>query len=209
MTLALVEFTASEQEVVASFEATDPKDASYWMDDSIDSLKRAIKKHYVLAQGYTCCYCRQAYPVLHLMAWTTDHVVPRTTHPQFMFTPLNLAAACHTCNQRKSAKQTLVGSSSAEYPSSGAGFFVIHPHFDVYADHIELGGINYVPLTDKGQWTYDACGLERFIEMKLGWPAATVADDRYEGDVDAIVDGDRAAAASVIDDVAAEAAKGV
>jgi hypothetical protein len=207
VTVALVAFTASEQRIVSDFEATDPKDPSYWMDASIEALKRAIKRHYVLAQGYTCCYCRQVYPVGHLMAWTTDHVVPRNSHPQFMFTPLNLAAACHTCNQRKSAKQSLKVSSGAAYPAVGASFFVIHPHFDNYSDHIEHAGVSYTPITEKGGWTYEACGLDRFVEMELGWPEATIADERYEKAVDAIAEGDRTASAAVMVDVDTEAAK--
>src|SRR5690606_8510723 len=111
-------------------------------------IKTKIKKHYLAAQGNTCCYCWQIIPTRHGRTWDAEHVVPRESHPGFMFTPQNLALACPDCNGPKSNKQTLVSPSTTTYPTTGDAFLVVHPHFDDYADHIEKGDYTYVQRSD-------------------------------------------------------------
>lgn len=184
-----VKYTEGEQAIISVFEARLHLDAHSWTDASLTSIKSSIKKHYVVAQGHTCCYCRHIIPVDHGLTWGTEHVVPRSSHPQFMFTPLNLAVSCHDCNGHKSSKQTLVDPGCAEYPSAGESFHVVHPHFDEYDAHITRSGNVYTPISDKGSWTITECNLMRFTQMKLGWPTQ-ITDDRFDDQVSALVDGD-------------------
>ncbi|CAH0288135.1 HNH endonuclease [Microbacterium sp. Bi128] len=189
-------YSVGEQLIVDAFEALVVKHGDYWYDPTLTQLKSNIKKHYKTMQGYSCCYCRQINHVAHGRAWDTEHIVPRTSHAEFMFTPLNLAAACPDCNGKKSDTQTLVDVVQTAYPTAGKDFHIVHPHFDEYSDHIKSGNFTYVPLSAKGSWTIDKCGLTRFAGRKFGWPE-TPTDTRFEESVDRLQSGDLAAVPAI------------
>ncbi|MGO4245694.1 HNH endonuclease [Paenarthrobacter sp. RAF54_2] len=189
MMLPPVVYSDQEQQIIDTFEAMAIKRGDYWNQATLEKLKLRIKKHYLTVQRSTCCYCRQVFPTNHARVWDTEHVVPRATHAHFMFTPLNLAAACPPCNGRKSDSQTLVNPSQVTYPTTGQDYHVIHPHFDDYKEHIVKGDFNYVPLSEKGKWTIKHCDLARFAGKEFGWPDP-VGDERFESAVDTVVEGD-------------------
>jgi hypothetical protein len=188
MMLAPVVYSDTDLEFVRRFENGQNMLSNFWSDAVCDPIRSRIKKHYLLAQRNTCCYCRQVIPEDHARAWDAEHVVPRSTHPQFMFTPQNLALACLSCNVSKSNKQTLNDIGVIDYPFAGDDFLVVHPHFDAYNEHIESSDFIYVARTPKGEWTITACNLTRFAGRVFGWPDP-IADDRYEEDVDAVFEG--------------------
>lgn len=200
MILRRVQYAAEDLALVIRYEAVSPKLAAYWSDDECNPIRASIKHHYRTAQGNTCCYCRQVLPVNHGAAWHAEHVVPRESHPEFMFTPENLALACPDCNLSKSNKQTLSDPSVTIYPDSGDAFLVVHPHFDEYQIHVEQGGYTYVSLSEKGEWTIRHCNLARFAGMQFGWPEP-VNDDRYEAAVEELFGGDVGAANQINSDL--------
>lgn len=175
-----------------AFELGDPRPADYWSADECSNIKTTIKRHYLDKQRNTCCYCRQIIIVDHGRVWDTEHIVPRKTHPGFMFTPQNLALACPDCNGRKASKQTLVAPDTSAYPSTGDAFLVVHPHFDNYDEHIEMGDFVYTGISDRGEWTVINCDLNRLAGRAFGWPDP-IADERFEDLVDDVFDGDGAA----------------
>ncbi len=60
-----------------------------------DAVKVEIKEHLRNTQGYFCCYCglklKRTSPV------QIEHIAPQALHPEYLFTPLNLAFVCSLC----------------------------------------------------------------------------------------------------------------
>jgi hypothetical protein len=196
-----VAYTVKEKQIIDAFEAMPVKSGDYWNDAALKRLKLKIKKHYKTMQGLACCYCRQIITIVHSRAWDTEHIVPRASHALFMFTPLNLAAACPDCNGKKSNSQTLVDPTLVTYPASGKEFHIVHPHFDEYSDHIQRGEYTYIALSDKGTWTVEKCDLARFAGKKFGWPEP-IADIRFEEAVDQIQEGDSRGVTAIVSELA-------
>jgi 5-methylcytosine-specific restriction endonuclease McrA len=167
-----IEYCEESQAIVDRFSALKPEDktSGYWNDDSLEELKKEIKDHYLVEQQNTCSYCAQTIRVKHGATWDTEHVVARKTHPQFMFEPKNLCVACKDCNGIKGDKNVLQNPKRKTYPKSSGDFLITHPHFDEYGEHIYIVGNKvYVPVTEKGKFTIELCGLLRFAVKKIGW----------------------------------------
>jgi hypothetical protein len=108
-----------------------------------------------------------------------------SNHPQFMFTPRNLAASCVECNVSKGDKETLTNANRTTYPTASNDFRVVHPHYDAFADHIFRFGMIYVAKTKKGKTTIYACDLLRFGQQFIKWDASA-ADSSFELEVDTV-----------------------
>lgn len=165
----LVTYPAELQQKVNEFKASKIDDQkTYWDrkgDVQLDKLKSHIKIHYLVEQDYTCVYCRQKIEVKHHGAWDTDHIIPKSSHPQFTFEPQNLCVACKDCNGAKHDKNVLANPKRVRLPINSEDYIFIHPHLDVYDQHIkvlELAGF-YLPTSDKGRETVEICGLLRFV----------------------------------------------
>lgn len=139
------------------------------------ALRSAIRRHYLSEQGYHCVYCYRLRQDYHGAAWDIDHIVPKSTYPQFTYEPLNLAIACKDCNVAKGSKAVFSGGVQVQalYPSASHNFIIIHPHFDNYCDHISVNytpkmEVIHKPKTKKGVETFRVCGLNRFSEIIAG-----------------------------------------
>lgn len=144
------------------------KCGSFWdtKDDAeLTRLKKHIKDFYILSQDYTCVYCRQKIVVDHNAVWDTEHIIPKSTHPQFLFKPENLCVACKDCNVKKSNKNVLVNSNKQSFSFDKQDYLLVHPHFDNYDDHIRVvsNALMFLPRTNKGLHTIETCGLLRFM----------------------------------------------
>lgn len=140
----------------------------YWdktNDGELAEVKKIIKDYYLLAQDYRCPYCRQKIVVDHNAAWDAEHIIPKDTHPRFMFVPQNLCVTCKDCNTIKSNKKVLVNQDRKTFPVESDDYLIYHPYFDDYSKHvtiiIEAG--YYLPKTDKGRLLVEVCGLLRFL----------------------------------------------
>jgi hypothetical protein len=156
---------------------------TYWSDDSLVDLKQRAKSYYIEIQCFRCCYCNQLIQSTNHRLWDLEHVVPRTSHPRFMFEPINLAAACPDCNGAKAASQPLILKDRRKYPCRSDAFTILHPHFDEFDDHLYWNGsLIYEPRTLKGKETIYVCDLLRFVQRHLTLPANPL-DRRFEQSV--------------------------
>lgn len=141
---------------------------TYWDtkgNKELDEIKKHIKDYYLLAQDYRCPYCHQKITVVHNGAWDTEHIIPKDTHPDFMFDPQNLCISCKDCNGEKSNKNVLTNKKAVRLPKKSKNYTIIHPHFDNFEEHIKIidDTLYFLPKTDKGRKTIEVCGLLRFV----------------------------------------------
>ncbi|WP_418114365.1 HNH endonuclease domain-containing protein [Vibrio scophthalmi] len=162
-----VAYSEDELALVDDFIARDDKSGDDWAAAEFNDIKSTIKTHYKIEQNYKCPYCAVTYPVGHGMAWDIEHIVPREKKSQFMFEPRNLCVACKDCNGAKSSKEVLVNPNRVRFPNASQDYKIIHPHFDVYQEHINavVPGDFYRPLSIKGEFTIVACRLLRFYRV--------------------------------------------
>jgi hypothetical protein len=145
-------------------------DHHYWELDEVKPVRKEIKDFYKEKQKHTCSYCAQKINVDHGLTWGTDHIVPRATHPQFMFEPRNLCIACNDCNLSKSDTKVLINQNRKTYPMSSEHFLIVHPHFDIYEKHIQtLDKGFYRARSKKGSYTIIHCDLLRFGYKFVDW----------------------------------------
>ena len=71
----------------------------------------------LLPEDDRCPFCD------HRNISTLDHILPKTPHPIFAVTPVNLVGACADCNKSK-----------LDFTPAGAGDTVLHPYFDEVSD---------------------------------------------------------------------------
>lgn len=183
-----ISYKAASALIVAAYDAGSVKDAARWSHDDLNGVRREIKQHYIAEQEYLCCYCGLPNPANHGRDWDVEHITPRKLHPEFMFTPQNLAVACHECNGHKGSKETLIDPSAPTYPLTTDDFLIVHPHFDDWKDHILRDDLTYASFTEKGKWTIKECNLSRFTGRSIGlrYP---ISDTRYEEPVRRLLDG--------------------
>lgn len=163
-------------------------DPEIWSHEATASLKSSIKSFCISTQGSRCCYCDRHLGTENHRVWDIDHIVPRSTHPHFTFEPRNLAASCVDCNLAKRDTPVLVNKRRKTYPKKSDAFHILHPYFDKYTDHILRDGYIYVGKTVKGKKTIYTCDLLRFAQKYLDW-SNSISDDRFESDVDDVLDG--------------------
>ena len=159
-----VEYSDEERALVKQFEELKDKKPSEWKEEQYANLKDKIKAHYQQEQNYICAYCKIEVLVKHGMVWDTEHIIARDDKPQFMFEPENLCVACKDCNVAKGAKKVLKNQRRTTFPTKNTDYKLVHPHFDNYDEHIRnvVPGDVYRPLSEKGKFTIETCGLLRF-----------------------------------------------
>lgn len=168
--LTPVIYTLVMKEKIGEFEAIPYKlkKGSYWDatdDGDMEDVKKHIKDHYKVVQDYRCPYCQQKIEVDHNGSWDAEHIIPKDTHPQFMFEPRNLCISCKDCNLIKRNKRVLKNQKRIRFPNRSADYLFCHPHFHIYSDHvniIEEAGF-YLPKTPEGIYLVEMCGLLRFV----------------------------------------------
>ena len=177
-----VAYSPEEQQLIATLLQTATLNATNWGEERLNALRQHIKRHYIDQQAFRCCYCRQLMYAEHGRPWDVEHVIAMSLKPQFMFEPRNLAVACIECNQEKRAKPVTDGK-RVGLPSAAASYKIVHPHFDLWEDHIEMvGDATYHSLSPKGSFTIYECNLFRFrqLEARIRKP---IKDRRFERDV--------------------------
>ncbi len=183
-----ISYGSASAALVATYDGGPVKDAARWNDTDVDPTRKEIKQHYIAEQRHLCCYCGLPDPAVHGLDWDVEHITPRKLHPEFMFTPENLAVACRECNGHKGSKETLLDPSASAYPLTADAFLIVHPHFDDWAEHILRDHLAYAAFTPRGEWTIKECNLNRFAGRSIGliYP---ISDTRYEEPVRRLLDG--------------------
>ena len=149
-----------------------------WDDDDLAVFRKLVRDHYRTEQNGSCAFCKAPISLTAAANCHVEHLVPKSKRREFIFEPKNLCVICADCNQIKRAKETegtetdplKRGDKAQLYPRSSKAFLIVHPHFDIWDEHIAQFGKLYVDLTDKGHYTIGVCVLNRQLR-KLGWEA--------------------------------------
>lgn len=163
----LYPFSEEELELINNFTIKNGSQltASSWESEDFESLRKSIKRDQLDRQNHTCVYCRQIFHSNNGSMWNIDHIIPRSENSNLIFSSLNLCVSCLDCNTEKSDKRvTYRKSNQKSCPRNSDTYKIIHPHLDVYQDHIftVTPGKFYKHKTDKGRRTIEICGLLRF-----------------------------------------------
>jgi uncharacterized protein (TIGR02646 family) len=177
-----IEYSAVDAAIVNEYEARDraAQAGDYWSTDEVKPVKRSIKTHYIAEQGRHCCYCNRDLGTDHHGVWDAEHIIPKSSHPQWLFKPRNLAAACKDCNLAKSDKPVLKNNGRVTFPTDASDYLIVHPHLDDYHQHIRWIGLVPRPNgSDKGKNTIYMCDLLRFAAAEAGL-MTDPGDKRYD-----------------------------
>lgn len=142
--------------------------ANDWTKDSLNDIKSRMREHLRVWQQDQCCYCRQELGYDQRES-DLEHIVDKSGHWKFGFTPQNIALSCPACNSIKTSQEVLVDEkvNVAEYPTDGASFKIVHPYFDRYSDHITiLANSVYQSKSDKGANLIAMCHLYRLASVE-------------------------------------------
>lgn len=142
-----------------------------WGDESLSQVRRNIRDFYRDEQRGECAFCKNDISLRSAANCTIEHIIPKSRNIAFMFTARNLCVICADCNEIKRAQEVIneipevvprpVG--RVRYPRTGTIFKIIHPHFDVWNDHIIRLGRAYIDRSTKGVNTIAICKLNRFF----------------------------------------------
>lgn len=157
-----VVFTQEQIEIISAIKAKEDFNSNSWSCEEFQPIKDIIRKHYVSEQKSICSYCQMELRTKNGRLWDVEHIIPRITVPNFMFEPFNLCVSCVDCNIAKSTSKVTTSTAKITYPTKN--YTIIHPHFDVYEEHIHTirPGVYYVAKTVKGENTMYVCKLCRF-----------------------------------------------
>lgn len=168
-----------------------------WGGEALEGVRSFIRNHYRIVQFGRCSYCRNTVSLDSALNCHVEHIVPKSLHPEFMFEPRNLCVVCADCggikrNQETAATimETIQGAAGrVQYPRSSGAFLIVHPHFDVYGEHIHIIlGRYYVDKSDKGAFTIRACELNRHLRI-FGWDPRLFDEVELEAAMRAYLDG--------------------
>lgn len=127
----------------------------------ITEFKDHMREYMYYEQNCRCAYCRIELPIACCFL-QREHIIPKATHPKWMFEPRNLCFTCDRCNNFKGDEEVLENQYAANYPTESNDFLIINPFLDKYSDHIILkDDIIYVGKTKKGRFTINTCHLYR------------------------------------------------
>jgi len=166
-----VQYTGKLEAIVSAYNARSDaeKSGSYWEHADVKEVRSHIKKHYIKAQGFRCCFCQQHVASSNGRLWDAEHIISRSKAPGFMFDPLNLVVSCPDCNIHKTNTRTTKGNAKKKYPKDSEYYRVIHPHFDIYKEHILHKHYIYIGKTPKGSETIRICNLVRYSSEFIDW----------------------------------------
>jgi 5-methylcytosine-specific restriction endonuclease McrA len=155
-----------------------------WSSDDLMAIRSAIRDHYKNQQNGLCAYCRNPISIHDALNCHVEHIAPKSIYPDFIFEPKNLCVICSDCNAIKRNQEvmsdepnTIVNRKGRKhYPRSSTAFFIVHPHFDNWDEHLQIFGKYYVDKSEKGHFTIGACVLNRHLR-KFGWEPPLVNNE--------------------------------
>lgn len=178
-----VEYEGTAADIVKAFNERSPekKQASYWSENEISAVRKVIKDHYIKEQSQRCCYCQHQIQTNNNAVWDCEHIISRDNRPEFMFEPRNLAISCKDCNIAKAEQNVLRNKEQKTFPIKPENYLVVHPHFDVYVEHLLWFGPVVTPASSdstKGATTIKMCNLYRYAQECAGLKG-DIGDQRY------------------------------
>ena len=152
----------AEDQAMIDRASPEEKDNKDWENDCLDDFKERVREDYYEKQHMRCAYCRIE---LHPEQYTPeiDHIIPKSSKPEWMYEPFNLCVTCKACNTKKGRKNVLARGLWNELPKNSEAYMIVHPHLDKYSEHIQmLDDILYQGISEKGRETIKKCRLFRF-----------------------------------------------
>ncbi|MGI2880656.1 HNH endonuclease [Vibrio furnissii] len=178
-----VSYCKNLEDVMSTIKSNDNFDHKSWGCAELEVVRAYVRNHYRKQQQGLCAYCRNPVSTQSASNCHVEHIAPKSRYTKFMFEPKNLCVACADCNEIKKEQETLgeepdpivKGNSRIHYPRSTNSFYIVHPHFDNYDDHIEIFNGHYVDKSDKGHFTIGACRLNRRLRA-FGWEETLISE---------------------------------
>lgn len=156
--------------------AAGAKNTGYWGKQpkkdkaAYKKFKAEVKTHYRSEQGRRCCYCSVEILDDH-STFDAEHILDKSTYPQFMFELNNLAASCRPCNRSKGTQVTLAdGAQCQTVPAQATDYVIVHPHLDEWDQHLEFDEVKRIRAKDgslKGRRTIRICGIGALNAARL------------------------------------------
>jgi len=179
-----VEFDANMQSLINTKLTNSNFTHRDWGLDDLQTIRSHVRSHYREAQQGKCSYCRGPVSLRSAANCHVEHIVPKSKYLPFIFEAKNFCVACADCNEIKREQETLGvepdplvdGETRVQYPRSSGAFKIVHPHFDVYDEHIEIFNGYYVDSSPKGHFTIGACKLNRRLH-EFGWEEELISED--------------------------------
>jgi hypothetical protein len=167
----IFEFTAEEQQLISDVMTSDDFCTDDWSSDELVGLRSRIRAFYREEQSGLCAFCQKEVSLSAAANCQVEHIAPKSKSIEFMFEPRNLCVICADCNIIKRAKETLDDEEHTienpegrvRYPSASSSFKIVHPHIDVYSEHIYIAHKIYADRSAKGHFTIGCCKLNRFL----------------------------------------------
>ncbi len=151
-----------------------PEEIALWQSykPHIAKFREETKDYYFWRQRRRCCYCSIELTE-HKLSYDAEHLLDKSTHPEFMFELKNICVACKRCNGFKSKKNILTGARKpVALPTRSTDYSILHPHLDDWPVHFkfdEIGRIAPMPgvVRTKAQTTIDVCGINHYNAVRL------------------------------------------
>ncbi|HCS63981.1 MAG TPA: hypothetical protein DIW64_07775 [Cellvibrio sp.] len=147
-----------------------PPDHKIWGCSDLESIRCDIRNHYRQEQKGVCAYCGNLISLTSPLNANVEHIVAKSVQPQFMFESQNMCVICADCNQIKKDQEVrndipgvLRNNKAQRYPRSSSAFKIVHPHFDIWSEHIIKMGVIYIDRSTKGAYTILTCKLNRYV----------------------------------------------
>jgi hypothetical protein len=151
----------------------------------VDKFRTEVKDHYFWQQANRCCYCSMELQ-RNSRVFDAEHILDKSSFPEFMFHPENIAVACVICNTHKSAKPVLSNDNvrPVTIPTESSDYKILHPHLDEWDQHLrfdEIGRILPVSGSTKGPETIKICNIHGINLLRLSRKfAPTSRKNAYE-----------------------------
>lgn len=193
--LTAIKFSTEATKTIKRFEKDKNFDFSQWGCDELIELRKEIREYYRKHQKAICAYCRQVVSVIYPTNSHIEHVAPKSLHPEYIFKAENLCVICSDCNQIKREQEvmkqipdTIKKKYKTKYPDKREDFFIVHPHFDDYDEHILIINGMYVDNdSKKGNFTIGACRLNRKLSV-TGWEPEVIEETELMEDFSSYID---------------------
>lgn len=116
----VLQLTSEQKRIIQQFGVLSPE---HW-DRNKTKLKDAIRERLKLMQNKCCVYCGCRVQG----GGDVEHIAHKAAHPQFLFTPENLAYSCKNCNQVYKGQRNVVSLVNTDYKR--CRFTIVHPYLD-------------------------------------------------------------------------------
>ncbi|RBP83570.1 hypothetical protein EBI01_07490 [Marinomonas rhizomae] len=163
-----ITFDEDDISLISEIKDREAFDSNSWGIDELIPLRSKVRAYYRDIQNGTCPYCKERIATRSAGNAQIEHIIPKSEHIIFMFEPKNLCVSCGDCNEYKSRNSVTKNDfivcnnhNPQRYPTSQNTFKIVHPHFDIYEEHLIKEGLFYRDLTPKGHFTIGICKLNQ------------------------------------------------